>query len=656
MYKASESKRVESIRKRRVSRMSPSDRQDYRKKTAARVVKCRQAKKEKRMNVNVQSLTGSKRNGYKSKQALSKAVNHVMKNMPSSPTRQLLTFSGVAKKIGVNLETKFGKAMSDDHSRSLSQDTVDAVDSFYHRSDIVWTAPGMKDEITLWEGGVKRKLRKYFLTMYLREAFEIFKSSFPDINIGFSKFCSLRPKNVLLLKDTPRDQCKCMKHENFINMLSGLNLSYSNSFWENILCDSNDLCGICWKGKCEMCCEGKKLAECLGVKDHKVYWDEWVKNDSGRLRLETRSCCEGELLEKIIDGLPLFQDHVRIKRVQSNAFNSDKFDSETSVLQCDFAMAYSCEYQKEIQSALWGRESVNLFTAAFYHGNEPCKSYLIVTDSQDKGKDTVSTFIRELLLAEETRLKKKLIIYTDGPSGEFKNKFMIKLLADLSGELNGCKVEWKYFATSHGKGVVDGIGGSAKSLVRQSVMARGNGVIVQGAHDFAKEVKKLMPNINVKYVSQEKICKSINIRNPWCGVKDVPGVRKAHFMACEGNGCVALYTDTTSSELLNKVRYGNVCVSDNVALYPSEVKNVDCKLGDWVLVKYDGKTYPGEVTGLGSGQGVQVSVMRKAYLGQNWKWPDKKDEILYEHHNILKKIDPPVPIGTRGQFTFNSQF
>ena len=119
--------------------------------------------------------------------------------------------------------------MSDDHSRSLSQDTVDAVDSFYQRSDIVWTAPGMKDEITLWEGGVKRKLRKYFLTMYLREAFEISKSSFPDINIGFSKFCSLRPKNVLLLKDTPRDQCKCMKHENFINMLSGLNLSYSNS-------------------------------------------------------------------------------------------------------------------------------------------------------------------------------------------------------------------------------------------------------------------------------------------------------------------------------------------------------------------------------------------------------------------------------------------
>ena len=43
-----------------------------------------------------------------------------------------------------------------------------------------------------------------------------------------------------------------------------------------------------------------------------------------------------------------------------------------------------------------------------------------------------------------------------------------------------CKVSWKYFATSHGKGVVDGIGGSAKSLVRKRVMNQGkNAVIIQ---------------------------------------------------------------------------------------------------------------------------------------------------------------------------------
>ena len=36
----------------------------------------------------------------------------------------------------------------------------------------------------------------------------------------------------------------------------------------------------------------------------------------------------------------------------------------------------------------------------------------------------------------------------------------------------GCFVEWEYFATSHGKGVVDGIGGTAKSSVRRKVMSK----------------------------------------------------------------------------------------------------------------------------------------------------------------------------------------
>ena len=49
---------------------------------------------------------------------------------------------------------------------------------------------------------------------------------------------------------------------------------------------------------------------------------------------------------------------------------------------------------------------------------------------------------------------------------------MIKLISILSQKFK-CTVKWPYFATSHCKGVVDGIGGSAKSLVRQKVMSKG---------------------------------------------------------------------------------------------------------------------------------------------------------------------------------------
>ena len=103
-------------------------------------------------------------------------------------------------------------------------------------------------------------------------------------------------------------------------------------------------------------------------------------------------------------------------------------------------MAYSCEHQNEIQSALWSRSSVNLFTGALYSKGRGCQCFLIVTDSQDKGKDSVFTFISKL--SEHIRFEQNdtFVIFTDGPTSEFKNRFMVKLVAMMS-EKYGCKVE-----------------------------------------------------------------------------------------------------------------------------------------------------------------------------------------------------------------------
>ena len=64
--------------------------------------------------------------------------------------------------------------------------------------------------------------------MFLKEAHMIFESCHK--NISFSKFCSLRPKSVLLLKDTPIDQCKCKLHEHFQMKLKGLNIADGEGF------------------------------------------------------------------------------------------------------------------------------------------------------------------------------------------------------------------------------------------------------------------------------------------------------------------------------------------------------------------------------------------------------------------------------------------
>ena len=68
------------------------------------------------------------------------------------------------------------------------------------------------------------------------------------------------------------------------------------------------------------------------------------------------------------------------------------------------------------------------------------------------------------------------------------DRFMMKLLCELGKKLNK-SMAWKYSATSHGKGVVDGIGGRVKFLVRQKALS---GEVIQSPKDFAATATTLM--------------------------------------------------------------------------------------------------------------------------------------------------------------------
>ena len=138
-------------------------------------------------------------------------------------------------------------------------------------------------------------------------------------------------------------------------------------------------------------------------------------------------------------------------------------------------MAYSCEYQNEVQSALWSCQTVTLFTAATYDTNGKEKSFLIVTDLQDNGKNSVFTFTVQLVVEIKFQRGEKLIAYSDQPSSGFKNKFITGKVLFLLSDKSKRNVQWKYFATSHGKGIVDGI--AAKARVCAQIRSKGPGAV-----------------------------------------------------------------------------------------------------------------------------------------------------------------------------------
>ncbi|KAJ2937733.1 hypothetical protein O0L34_g19126 [Tuta absoluta] len=429
------------------------------------------------------------------------------------------------------------KSLTRDEDDEEKEELQKNVKKFFYRPDIVYTCPGIKDCMAVWMNGKKETMQKHYLTMFLREAHAIFIEENPELKIGFSYFCSLRPPNVLLLKNTPAEQCRCKIHENYRMMLTALKTTYSDEFWKRVLCDAA-INSVCWQNKCEDCKNLKKLQP-PEDSSRIVNWKEWTKNDDNKIKLSLKEISTGELFEKVLEKYEEFRYHVLLKRIQSDAFLKDKRDKNTRILQIDFSMSYSCEYQNEIQSALWARSSVTLFTAAvFFQDN--CCSFIIYSDCQHKDKDTVFVFVNHLYdeimtNSEESSINE--VIWSDGPASEFKNKFMVKLTNLLSAKFKK-PFTWRYTATSHGKGVIDGIGGNVKRLVKQKSMAQG-GVVVQSAQDFANLAATLVPKTKIIFISKAQIEAKIQAEKPWNKVDAIPGISRFHEIACNQGNVVA---------------------------------------------------------------------------------------------------------------------
>ena len=177
-----------------------------------------------------------------------------------------------------------------------------------------------------------------------------------------------------------------------------------------------------------------------------------------------------------------------------------------------------------------------------------------MTDSKNKDKDSVFTFIHKLFENEMSNLKKKIVIFTDGPSSEFKNKYITKFVGDIKNFCARDSVMWKYFATSHGKGAVDGIGGRAKSHIRAATKSK-NGCTVQSSKDFATLVTELMPGLKVIHVSDNEIKKFVDKQKPWENVKSILGILKTHCIVCEKKESVSLYTDDLKDNQIANLQY-----------------------------------------------------------------------------------------------------
>ena len=262
-----------------------------------------------------------------------------------------------------------------------------------------------------------------------------------------------------------------------------------------------------------------------------------------------------------------------------------------------------------------------------------CKNYALVTPENDQSCNIsfgLNNFILSTMQADYDI--KTVKFWSDGCASQLRSQFAFFMLSKFDHSIN---IEWNYFEANHGKGVVDGIAGTVKHPVYSHVLT--NRVVVKSPKQFAEYANEILPKITVQYVENESM--ELGYQSE-CRekVQKVIGTLEVHCVKqfMQNSSCqLKLFMTSKSHNPLAEVQY-------QVALLP---QHVSYNIGIYVLVRYEGELWPGQITKVEQDR-VRVKCFQKAAAqGSIWRWPDKPDEGFYQNGDVEREIETALDIG-----------
>ena len=474
-------------------------------------------------------------------------------------------------------------------SDALIAEEVQKIQDFYRRDDISRMCPGRKDFVSVKTDRGREHIQKRVLICNLKEVHQMFCAE-NSIKVSFSKFCSLRPEEVVLTVQKGQEVCQCEYHENIEMCVEGLSkavVSLPKSAREAL---EMTVCSMenenCVDRKCTDCGVAK-LDGCFKECDDEmeVSYRKWTKD--GIIKKELIQTDAAEAKQDLYTQMETFARHVyNVKRqhTELKCLKENIADNHV-IIQEDFAENYTLRQQNEIMAAHWAPQQVTIFTAVvYYKENNELKSvsYCIISDELDHNKHSVFVFNKLIINDLVTRLgsnKVQHIYYwSDGCGSQFKNKYTFSNLLFHEHDF-GCTAEWNFFETSHGKGPVDGIGGAVKRSVWRCTMQGKD--CPMDAKNFFEIANRESKSVTVIYASKEEVRKTAsaaNLDDRWAVTKPIPGTRRFHQfkpsqsddqLVCSVNSS---YTQMTKATPINETSTDAVITT-----------------GDYILVEFKAK-------------------------------------------------------------------
>ncbi|KAJ4429173.1 hypothetical protein ANN_26176 [Periplaneta americana] len=464
----------------------------------------------------------------------------------------------------------------------------------------------------------KRMTQKKILIMTVMEAYKLFKQKNVGIKLGKSKFAALRPQHVRPVSDKDLNVCCCRYHEN-----ADLLIGVIRKVWKKLPPDLDRLVSAvtcsedisCYFGECDNCkdinnaIERYKDCETDNLDDTCVCYYQWNSTNHKELIQTTLFEAKEELLSQLPNLLRhCFTANIQLREIRHLKQTCCKNEA---VLQEDFAENFAIRQQNEIMSAHWISEGVTIFTAIISR-NGTTIPYAVISNELRHDKCSVFSFNKALLdhAGRDGDVISVLHVFSDGAGGQFKNRYTLSQCVLTPQELHKDLIylDWSFFATAHGKGPIDGIGGTVKQAVWRRVL-QGN-VVISSAKEFYECAKHACPNINVLFLSSDDMSYDRTILSEkWNAAqpKPIPNLHKIHYVRASNPQVVAVSAISPFMDNIS-VSFTEVAMFDQPDSAMME-KNLHCKkkiltastiqefeIGNYVAVQYEGKKYPGIIT------------------------------------------------------------
>lgn len=530
--------------------------------------------------------------------------------------------------------------------------------------------------------------------MTTREAYAAYKEEFPTKKVGISKFREFRPDWVLPTSDKDQEVCMCKYHENIelltrkIRPFTDNCPLYADELVKLTVCSMDN--DKCVDRECEECgvdkFQASFLLELQDELESNILFHQW-EYDDGKIakkeKTKTLASAVNDLAKQLIPFsrhvYNMWRQHAEMKNLKNSLRPGE------IIIHEDLSENYSLKQQGEIMAAHWKTDMCTLFTVVvYYKADEELKhiSYTLVSDELTHDKFAVIAYNKLLMkdLKEKLPFEIRHVHYwSDGCTGQFKNKYCFANMLYHEKDFNAT-MDWSFFETAHGKGAVDGIGGTVKRTVWLAVLR--NKVVVQSAEEFVKVARDLCISINVIFVPAHTIKElTSECEERWKDCKQLPNTLKTHFLTPISTCTIATSFNTTFSPDAVLIKYNLLPTQDRPPSETSddhdeeeqeqtdmelgsdhgieELDEIELNVGQWYAVYFGDYDYwfVGILCEMND-NAVKMNFLQQGNIGKNAFTNDMDDIHIVDQSDVFHKlIEAPTPISASrlSKVTLNTQ-